>query len=67
MQKAKYYVQENEGKVRCLLCPHHCLLQSGQTGICKVRTSKGNILVSDSYGLLSAKHVDPIEKKPLYH
>lgn len=67
MQRAKYYVQENEGKVRCLLCPHHCLLQSGQTGICKVRTNKDNILVSDNYGLLSAKHVDPIEKKPLYH
>lgn len=67
MQKAKYYVQENEGKVRCLLCPHHCLLQSGQSGICKVRTNKDGMLVTDNYGLLSAKHVDPIEKKPLYH
>ncbi|HEX2936292.1 MAG TPA: AmmeMemoRadiSam system radical SAM enzyme [Bacteroidales bacterium] len=67
MQKAKYYVQENEDKVRCLLCPHHCLLKSGQTGICKVRTHRGDMLVSDNYGLISAKHMDPIEKKPLYH
>lgn len=67
MHTAKYYVQENEGKVKCLLCPHHCLLKSGQTGICKVRTNKGGVLVSDNYGLLSAKHLDPIEKKPLFH
>lgn len=67
MQRAKYYVQENEDKVRCLLCPHQCLLKNGQTGICKVRTNKGGILISENYGRISAVHPDPIEKKPLYH
>jgi pyruvate formate lyase activating enzyme len=54
-------------KVRCLLCPHHCLLPDGRTGLCKTRINRAGRLFSTSYGKLCALGVDPIEKKPLYH
>ncbi len=53
--------------VRCRLCPHFCLLNVGQTGICGVRKNINGILYASNYGIVSALHLDPIEKKPLYH
>lgn len=56
-------------KVQCRLCAHFCILKAGQVGRCKVRVaSQGKqellTLVGDT---LASYHVDPIEKKPLYH
>jgi pyruvate formate lyase activating enzyme len=56
-----------DGKVRCELCAHRCLIRPGQRGLCKVRENRDGELFSLSYGRLIASHVDPIEKKPLYH
>ena len=67
MQEALFYQQEGEQSLRCNLCPHHCLLKEGQTGICGVRKAEGNKLYSMNYGEVSSKAVDPIEKKPLYN
>jgi len=53
--------------VRCNLCPHQCVIREGHSGICKVRRNESGILLADSYGMLSAIHIDPVEKKPLYH
>ncbi len=60
--------QAHEGKaIRCLLCPHACLLREGQSGLCRVREHRDGTLVSTVYGYPSALQIDPIEKKPLYH
>jgi len=64
--QASFYVIEND-KVRCNLCPHNCLIGNGKTGICYVRRNIGGTLFAENYGKLSAIHLDPIEKKPLYH
>ncbi len=56
-----------ESKVRCELCAHRCVIRPGQRGLCGVRENRGGELFSLSYGRLIASHVDPIEKKPLYH
>ena len=64
--QAAFFTIEN-GNVRCNLCPHHCLIKDGQTGICRVRRNVNGTLQLESYGRLSAIHLDPIEKKPLYH
>ncbi len=53
--------------VRCVLCAHRCLLRPGRRGICGVRENRGGELVTLVYGELVAAHLDPIEKKPLYH
>ena len=59
--------QLEDGKVRCELCAHRCLIRPGQRGICRVRENRGGELFSLIYGRLIASHVDPIEKKPFYH
>ena len=58
-----------EGRaLRCLLCPHLCLLQEGEVGLCGVRLHgpEGG-LVSLNDEVVLALAVDAIEKKPLYH
>jgi len=67
MKEAMFYELEAEGKVRCGLCRFRCLIAEGARGICGARENRGGILYSLVYGKLCAEHVDPIEKKPLFH
>lgn len=55
------------GRVRCLLCPHYCLLKKDQRGRCGVRQNQNGRLYSLIYGEATSIALDPIEKKPLYH
>lgn len=64
---AEYWQTLEDGRVRCGLCPHHCVLKTGQTGLCRVRRNVAGGLRAIGYGLISSAHIDPIEKKPLYH
>ena len=64
---AKYFDQLENKTVRCNLCPNQCVLKPDQIGICKARKNIEGKLVSLVYGLIASKHIDPIEKKPLYH
>jgi pyruvate formate lyase activating enzyme len=54
-------------KVQCNLCEHRCTIADGNLGICNVRKNIKGILYSLVYGKTISQHVDPIEKKPLYH
>jgi pyruvate formate lyase activating enzyme len=53
--------------VRCNLCPHRCIVAAGERGLCRVRENRDGRLYSMVYGNPCAVHVDPIEKKPLFH
>ena len=53
--------------IHCELCPNHCLLEEGQMGICGGRIGREGKCVEYRHGSLAAIHIDPIEKKPLYH
>lgn len=53
--------------VACSLCPHHCAIADRKHGLCGVRENRGGTLWSLNYGKVIAAHVDPIEKKPLFH
>ncbi|WP_455382455.1 AmmeMemoRadiSam system radical SAM enzyme [Salinispira pacifica] len=57
----------SDGAVQCYLCAHRCVIRPGQSGVCMVRQNLDGTLVSTVYGDPIALHVDPIEKKPLYH
>ena len=67
MHEAMLYEKLEDNKVRCHLCGHHCIIHDKGMGICQVRYNDGGTLYTDTYGGLIARHVDPIEKKPLYH
>ncbi len=67
MKEAFFYEKINEKKVRCRLCPHHCVIAEGKTGLCKVRKNSEGRLYSLVYNNPIAQSVDPIEKKPLFH
>jgi pyruvate formate lyase activating enzyme len=67
IKKAMLQKSVDSGKVACLLCHHGCQISPGQAGTCGVRQNKGGELVTRVYGNVIAAHVDPIEKKPLYH
>jgi len=64
---AKYWHAFGNDAVQCGLCPHGCVLTQGKTGVCRGRQNKNGALVTLGYGYPCAMHVDPIEKKPLYH
>lgn len=51
--------------VRCALCPHHCLLEEGQTGLCRARACRKGQVLPLNYGRITSLALDPIEKKPL--
>lgn len=67
LYEASYYKKRDNNQVECTLCPHNCIINEGKYGICKVRKNENGILYSLNYEQLSAVHIDPVEKKPLYH
>ncbi len=54
-------------KVRCSLCSHRCIIKPDKRGLCGVRENRDGVLHTRVYGKLIARHIDPIEKKPLFH
>lgn len=67
MHKASFWDREADRKIRCRLCPHNCLIQEDQSGVCGMRKNLDGELAALTYGQIAALNVDPIEKKPLYH
>ena len=67
MKEALLYEKLDDKKVRCFLCSHRCTVAPGAFGVCGVRQNNDGFLYTHVYGSLISSHVDPIEKKPLYH
>ncbi len=67
MKEARFYEPIGEGKVKCFLCAQRCTISPGKRGICAVRENREGVLYSLVYGRIIARHVDPVEKKPLFH
>lgn len=53
--------------VICELCPHECRIPQGGHGACRARYNQDGELLSLVYGKPCSVHVDPIEKKPMFH
>lgn len=67
MKEAYLYSKLKNNKVRCDLCNHRCVIDSGEKGICCVRENRNGVLYSLVYRKLISENIDPIEKKPLFH
>jgi pyruvate formate lyase activating enzyme len=62
----QYFSSKGE-RLICQLCAHYCQLKPEQVGLCGVNKNTGKAIENLVYGYPVALHVDPIEKKPLYH
>lgn len=69
MKKADFQrlIDKEKKSIECLLCAHNCRIKDGRRGLCQVRENQDGVLYSLVYGRLVSQHVDPIEKKPLFH
>ena len=56
-----------DNAVQCRVCEHFCVLKPGEWGKCGVRLNRDGHAYLAVYGDAVATHIDPIEKKPLYH
>ncbi len=53
--------------VQCRLCAQECIIHEGARGKCQTRMNINGELKTLVYGRPISTHIDPIEKKPLYH
>ncbi|MDY6879600.1 MAG: AmmeMemoRadiSam system radical SAM enzyme [Thermodesulfobacteriota bacterium] len=67
MKEALFYRAIKGNKLKCNLCNHQCKIADGKRGVCSVRENRAGTLHSLVYGKIIAEHIDPIEKKPLFH
>jgi len=65
--EGRYYRTILNDKTVCGLCPNNCVLSPGDRAVCRGRVNVGGKLYSLVYGNPCAVHVDPVEKKPLFH
>ena len=66
-REALLYEQLGDNEVQCNLCVHRCVIADGKRGICGVRENRDGMLITLVYGHIISQHIDPIEKKPLFH
>ena len=67
MKEALLYKKLKDKKVQCNLCAHRCIIMPDKRGICGVRIERIKLSIGIAFAKACAEHVDPIEKKPLFH
>jgi pyruvate formate lyase activating enzyme len=67
MREALFYEKLPDKNVQCQLCNQYCLIADKERGLCGVRENHDGKLYTLVYGKVIAEHIDPIEKKPLFH
>ena len=65
--EAKFYQKLQNKKIKCKLCPRECTVGDRERGYCGVRENRGGAYYSLVHSRVCAVHIDPIEKKPLFH
>jgi pyruvate formate lyase activating enzyme len=67
INEATLYRHLKKQYVQCTACEHFCAIEPGGMGKCGVRRNYDGALMLVVYGVPAALHVDPVEKKPLFH
>ena len=65
--EARFFEKLPNQKIRCQLCPRACIVADGKRGDCGVRENRGGVYYTLVHSRVCAAHVDPVEKKPLFH
>lgn len=53
--------------VQCKVCPNNCILTPGDRSHCRNKVNRDGVLYTLAYANPCTFHVDPVEKKPLFH
>jgi pyruvate formate lyase activating enzyme len=67
LHPARWYKKLEEGRVECKLCPRKCRVADRERGACGVRENRGGEYYTLVHSRPCTLHLDPIEKKPLFH
>ncbi|NLE11783.1 MAG: AmmeMemoRadiSam system radical SAM enzyme [Actinobacteria bacterium] len=62
-----FWEDAGQGRVRCTVCPHMCVVSENAEGLCKARGVREGRMVSLTYARPATVVSDEIEKKPLFH
>ena len=65
--KEGYHYLKLGRNVQCKICPNNCILAPGDRSHCRNRINRDGTLYTLAYGNPCSFHVDPVEKKPLFH
>ena len=66
VMEARHYLKLGRN-VQCKICPNNCILQPGDRSHCRNKVNRDGTLYTLAYGNPCTFHVDPVEKKPLFH
>lgn len=66
IKEGRHYLKLGRN-VQCKVCPNNCLLEPGDRSHCRNRVNHDGVLYTLAYGNPCTFHVDPVEKKPLFH
>ncbi|MBN2134997.1 MAG: AmmeMemoRadiSam system radical SAM enzyme [Acidobacteria bacterium] len=64
---ARHWKSMPDNKVQCQLCPKICDTKDKERGYCGVRENRDGKYYTLVHSRACSAHIDPIEKKPLYH
>lgn len=67
LKEGSFYQKLDQQAVQCQICPRACLIPLGRRGYCQTRENRNGRLYTLVYAKPVSIHIDPIEKKPLFH
>ncbi len=65
--EAQFYEKLPYKKTKCKLCPRECVIDDRERSYCGVRENRGGTYYTLVHSRVATAHIDPIEKKPLFH
>lgn len=66
-READHFMTLSGDSVMCGICPHGCILDKNDRGVCRSRVNIDGKMYTLAYGNPCSVNLDPIEKKPLFH
>lgn len=67
LKEVMFYDKLDTLRIRCQICPKECTVADQERGYCGNKENRGGKYYTLVYSQCCAAHVDPIEKKPLFH
>lgn len=67
IKEVMFYRKLDDLKIECTVCPKQCRVADYERGYCGNKENRGGTYYSLVYGRACSVHLDPIEKKPLFH